>query len=216
MTFTVHDMLQRSPEWYAARVGLLTGSCAGDVLAVRKRGTGELAARKDLRRRLVAERVTGQSAEDTFQTRDMERGILLEADAFFAYECATGQGVQRVGFVTHNELKTGGSPDGYIGNWEGCLELKVPRSTTHLSYLQAGVLPDDYRAQCLHALWLTGAHWIDFCSFDPRFPEPLQLFRVRLERSEAEMAAYELAVTLFLDEVAADIAQLLQAVQEAA
>jgi len=202
MNFTVHDMPQRSTAWFQARVGLVTGSCAEPIIAVRKdKKTGELARRADLRRTLVVERLTGLTSEDTFVTYDMQRGLDLEADAFFAYEVATGQGVQRCGFVSHNAIKAGCSPDGFIGDWQGVLELKVPKSTTHLEYLQAGVLPDVYRAQCVHALWLTGAQWCDFCSFDPRFPEHLELFRVRLERDPAEMAAYELALTLFLDEV---------------
>jgi len=209
MNFTVHDMPQRSPAWFQARVGLVTGSCAEPIIAVRKdKKTGELARRADLRRTLVVERLTGLTSEDTFVTYDMQRGLDLEASAFFAYEVATGQGVQRCGFVSHNSIKAGCSPDGYIGNWEGILELKVPKSTTHLDYIQGGVIPEIYRAQCLHALWLTGAQWCDFCSFDPRFPEHLELFRVRLERDETEMAAYELALSLFLHEVDAAVEAL--------
>lgn len=209
MTFTPHFVTQRSDAWYQLRIGLLTGSCADAILSVRKRGTGELAKRADLRRRLVAERITGLSNDDDqFISNWMERGQTLEPLAFAAYEAATGQVAQRVGFVTHNTLKTGCSPDGYVGEWEGVLELKVPKSTTHLSYLQAGVLPEPYKAQCLHGIWLTGAKWCDFCSFDPRYPEALELFRVRYTPSDAEIASYELLVMRFLSEVEAEVEAL--------
>lgn len=200
--FTVHDVAQRSSEWHQLRLGLLTGSCAETVIAERKRGAGELKERVTLRRRLICERLTGLSAENGFQSDDMRRGSDLEPLAFAAYEARTGRIVQRVGFLKHNEHAAGCSPDGYVGEWTGVIELKCPKSTTHLEYIQAGILPPDYRGQCLHALWLTGAPWVDLCSFDPRFPAALELFIVRLERSELEMVAYENTVLKFLAEVA--------------
>lgn len=63
-----------------ARVGLLTASCAGDMMATIK--SGEAAARRDLRVRLVVERLTGVSQEDGFINAAMQRGIDKEADAF--------------------------------------------------------------------------------------------------------------------------------------
>jgi len=63
MSFTIIDAPQRSPEWYAARCGRLTGSAAGDMLA-RLKGNGEAAARRDLRMRLVLEILTGLPQED--------------------------------------------------------------------------------------------------------------------------------------------------------
>lgn len=208
MNFTAFDMPQRSPEWYAKRLGLLTGSCADAVIAERKRGTGELKERVQLRRRLVCERLTGLSAEDTFETDAMRRGRDLEPLAFAAYEAHTGLMVERVGFVAHNTLQAGCSPDGFVNGWEGLIELKVPKSTTHLEYLEAGVLPDAYRGQVIHALWLTGAHWCDFCSFDDRFASELEIFIVRVPRVEVEIAAYDTTVRKFLtecDEYAASI-----------
>lgn len=206
--FTVHDMPQRSPEWYQARLGLLTGSCADAVIAERKRGTGELKARKQLRLRLAAERLTKLSAEDQFVTAAMQRGIDMEPLAFSAYEAMTGLTAHPVGFVTHDLLKAGCSPDGRIGDFEGILELKCPAMTTHVDYLCEGKLPDEYRGQVLHALWLTGARWCDFCSFDDRFDESLELFRVRVERNDFEVAIYGRTAEAFLAEVDELVAKL--------
>ena len=57
MTGIVLDVAQRSPEWFAARCGRVTSTAAADMLATIK--SGEAAARRDLRTRLVCERLTG-------------------------------------------------------------------------------------------------------------------------------------------------------------
>lgn len=211
MSFTVHQIAQKSPEWFALRVGLLTGSCAGAVIQERKRGTGELAVRRDLRRRLVVERLTGLGVDDVpHKPHYMERGEALEPAAFAAYEAQTGQVVTSVGFVSHMTLKAGCSPDGYVGNWTGGVELKCPKSTTHLDYFEApDTLRQEYFGQAIHGLWLTGAAWWDICSFDDRFPAPLELVRVRVNREDVDLVAYELAVTLFLNEVQQDVDKVL-------
>jgi hypothetical protein len=201
-----HDE-QRTDAWKALRVGMVTGTCAADILAVRKRGSGELERRVTLRRRLVCERLTGRDSEDGTVTRAMRYGSEREPDAFRAYEARTGVLVKRVGFVAHDELMAGCSPDGYIRNWDGLLELKCPDSTTHLGYLLDGGIPEEYRPQLLHNLWITGAPWVDFVSFDDRLPEH-RLFIRRLERNDTEIAAYELAVRLFLGEVEAELSKV--------
>lgn len=197
---------QRVPEWYQARVGKMTGSCAADMLARIK--SGEAAARRDLRMRLVCERLTGQSQEDVYVSAAMQWGIDREADAFAAYEALTGHLASRVGFVAHDELEAGCSPDGEIGHYTGILELKCPKSSTHLRYLRAGVVPTDYLPQITHNLWITGAEWCDFVSFDDRFPAHLHVFQVRVQRSDVDLAAYELAVRLFLSEVEREAAEI--------
>jgi predicted phage-related endonuclease len=197
---------QRQPEWYAARVGKLTGSAAGDMLARIK--TGEAAARRDLRTRLVCERLTGQSQEDGFVSPAMQWGIEKEADAFAAYEAQTGTLVNRVGFLAHDTLPAGCSPDGEVGGYTGIIELKAPKSATHLKYIRAGTVPSDYLPQITHNLWITGAQWCDFASFDDRFPPALHLFRVRVERNQADIDAYELMARAFLNEVEAELAEL--------
>jgi hypothetical protein len=43
--------------------------------------------------------------------------------------------------------------------------------------------------------------WCDFVSFDPRLPEDLQLFVVRVNRDNEYIAKLEEEVVVFLDEV---------------
>lgn len=198
--FTVLECAQRSPEWFQARAGRLTGSVAADVFATLK-SKGEAAVRRDLRTALVIERLTGKAQEDDYENADMRRGRELEPLARAAYEARTGLLVEQSGFIAHNELLIGCSLDGHVGDFEGIVELKAPRSARHLSYLKSGVLPDEHRYQVAHNLFVTGAGWCDFVSFDPTFPEALQLFIVRVERDPKEMATYELAIRQFLTEV---------------
>ena len=170
--------------------------------------SGEAAARRDYRLQLVTERLTGEPAEDGFQSKDMERGVLLEADAFAAFESVTGELARRVGFLAHTEHMMGTSPDGIIGDYDGVLELKVPRSANHLRYLRAGVLPAEHVPQILHHLYITGARYASFVSFDPRFPPEMQVFHVRVERDETAIKAYEQKALAFLAEVDQEVAAL--------
>lgn len=204
---------QRTPAWFAARVGKLTASRAHNMLAKIK--TGEAAERRDLRVQLVVERLTGQPQEDGYVSPAMQRGNAKEADAFAAYEALTGNLASSVGFLAHDELPAGCSPDGEIGGFRGLLELKCPKSATHLGYLRSRRVPSDYLAQITHSLWITGAEWCDFVSFDDRFPPALQIFHQRVNRADVDIAAYELTARLFLDEVekeTAEVSKLAEAV----
>lgn len=202
--FAIIDAPQRSAEWFAARLGRVTGSRAADVLATIK--SGEAADRRNYRVELVLERLTGQPADaDGFTTADMQRGIELEPEARAAYEAQTGLLVTQTGFLAHRELQAGCSLDGHVGDFEGLVEIKCPRSANHLDALRAGGVPAKYLPQITHNLWVTGAQWCDFVSYDPRFPEPLRLHIARVTREDVDIAAYEGKVRAFLAEVDAEV-----------
>lgn len=204
--FTEIDVPQGSEEWLQARVGLLTGSVAHDVLAVVK--TGEAAARRDLRMRLVVERITGQSCDEPFTSRDVERGKALEGEARMAYEAHTGAMVRTSGFLCATDYPIGVSLDGHVGDYDGIIECKCPRAANHFEIIRAGGLPKKYLAQLLHGLFVTGAQWADFVSYCPQFPSDLQLYVYRLERDEAQIADYARKVIEFLGEVDAEQASV--------
>lgn len=209
MTFTICTAEQRSDEWRRARAGRVTGSKASDLLANGK-GRAEAVSRRDYRCQLLAERLTGQPQDDTYVNAAMQWGIDQEANAFKAYEDFGGHMVRRTGFLACNELPIGCSLDGDVDNFTGIIELKCPKTATHLKYLRAGVVPPDYVPQIVHNLLVSGAQWCDFASFDPRLPEPLQLFVVRHQRDDKEIASYELALSLFLSELERDVAEMRQ------
>lgn len=203
MRFAIVNADQRSAEWFQARAGRLTGSRAADMLATIK--SGEAAARRDYRMQLVTERLTGQPQEDGFVNAAMQRGIDLEPMAFAAYEAVTGNVAVRTGFLSHTTHLAGCSLDGHVENFAGIVELKCPKSSTHLRYLKDGGVPKDYLPQVTHNLWISGAEWCDFLSYDDRFPSELQVFYVRVLAKDLDMAGYEASALKFLAEVDTEV-----------
>lgn len=199
---TIINIEQRSPEWFAARLGRVTGSRAKDVIATIK--TGEAAARRDYRLELVVERLTGRRDEDGFTSKEMQRGTDLEPEAFAAYEAETGHLVRRTGFVQFDGLMVGCSLDGDVENLTGLIEIKCPKMATHFGYLQSDRVPSNHMPQILHNLWVTGASWCDFVSFDDRFPDGMRLVVRRVLRDQKAIDAYAEQVKVFLAEVDRD------------
>lgn len=202
---TILELEQRTPEWHQARLGRVGGSDVDAMLSTIK--SGEAAARRDLRMRLVCERLTGRVPEAGYVNAEMQRGIEMEPIARAVYEAETGAMVQAIGYVQHDELMAGYSPDGFVGA-DGIIEVKCPKTATHLKYLRDGRVPLDYLGQCQHALWITGRAWIDFISFDDRLPEALAFFCVRLTRDAAMVDAYDASIKTFLASVDTELEAL--------
>lgn len=199
MTFTIINAEQRSPEWFAARAGRLTGSRAADMLATIK--SGEAAGRRNLRAQLVLERVTGKPQEQTFESAAMRQGAEREAAALDRLEAELGYILTRTGFLAADGLMAGCSLDGHVGNFERIVEAKAPLAATHLEYLKSGKVPGEYLKQITHNLWISGAQACDWLSYNPDFPEHLQTKIVEVARDEAAIAAYDTAARAFLAEV---------------
>lgn len=196
-------MIQGSPEWFAARCGLATASRFGDVLAKIK--SGESAGRRNYRAQLVCERLTGVPSE-SYSNAAMEWGTKTEPYARMAYEALKGVMVHEAGFIRHESLAAGASPDGLIDD-DGGIEIKCPQTATHIDTLLKG-MPVEHLPQIHGTLWITGRQWWDFASFDPRLPERLQLYVERVYRNESYIKAMEAEITKFLGEVDELIAKL--------
>ena len=204
---------QGSAEWFAARIGHLTSSRIADAVRKRKRkgknGSSEddLQCRIDLRLELAVERVT-QKISEHYVSRWMERGLLMEPAARFAYEQRMDTETERVGFVLHPQIEwAGASPDGFVGV-DGHVEFKVPKPQTHAKYLIAECVPEIYQPQMMWQMACSGRKWNDFVSYCDDFPAPLDLFICRLERDDERIAQMEAEARKFLEEVAATVSQL--------
>lgn len=208
--FTVVDVEQRSPEWFAARLGRVTASKAGDMLARTRNGWG--ASRDNLKWALVLERMTGRPQERAFTTPAMQDGIEREASAIAAYEAQTGHLVQTCGFLRHDALMAGASLDGYLGDFETLLSIKCRQPKAHAEHLLTGAIPSEALAQMRHELWLTGAQVHHYVSFNPDFPEGAQLRVKVLSASDLDVASYEGELRAFLAEIDAAEAALRKAV----
>lgn len=199
------DCQQGTPEWHLARAGKVTASCISDVMAKIK--TGEAAARRDYKATIVAEILTGTGQGDSYISPPMQWGMDQEPYARAAYEVAKSVLVDQVGFVLHPTIERAGmSPDGVVGG--GLVEIKCPKTATHIQYLLSGKVPAQYQPQMLWQMACAEAPWVDFVSFDPRLSPELQLFVVRYDRDEARIKEMESEVGLFLSEVDAMVAAL--------
>ena len=167
--------------------------------------TGEAAARANLRTQLVLERLTGRVQEAGFVTQAMQDGIDREETARCLYTDTVGWSVDQVGFVSHDDLMAGCSPDGVIGSFDGIVEIKCPIATTHLAFIKSGLVPDKYVRQCVHNMWITGAKWCDYVSYQPDFPEQVQMCMKRIKRDEKTIENYEAKVKAFLAEVDTEV-----------
>jgi predicted phage-related endonuclease len=207
MNFTVIDVEQGSPEWHAARVAKLTGSRAPDMMATIKSGAWS-ASRRNLCVGMALERMTGKPYERSFSSRVTTQGKEGEPLLLSTYEAKSGNIVERTGFLSVDGMPIGCSLDGSVNNFEGIVEGKFPESATHRDYLKSQQIPEIYRYQCIHNMWVSNARWCDFVSFDPSWPEHMQYMCIRMERNEQEIATYAAAVTRFLAEVTVEYNEL--------
>ena len=204
MTLHVYeDMEQRSPEWYAARAGIVTASVVGKLITPTLKVADNDTSRGVIAS-LVAERITGV-VEPTFTTDDMWRGILHEPYARDIYSGHYQQAVE-CGFMKleGDGWTVGYSPDGLVAD-EGLIEIKCPKAKGHVNTILADAVPSYYMAQCQAALFVSGRKWLDYVSFhaglplfvkrvhpDPDWFEAIVLAASKFEKTAAEMvAAYE-------------------------
>jgi hypothetical protein len=198
------DLVQRSPEWFALRAGHLTSSVIGKALSTKRSGDRTQAA-VDLMDELAAEQVTGVPAK---RVNPLHWGADHEDEARASYAFLTNAEVVKVGFVPHPTIANAGcSPDSLVGA-DGALEIKAPTSATHLRTLLAGDVAEEHLPQLHWVLACTGREWIDFLSYDPRFPAPLQFFQKRVLRDETIIASMESDARDFLAEVGGKLLKL--------
>lgn len=160
-----YNIEQGSEAWHDIRTGKFTASIFSDVVAGESTDTY-----KKLIISIAGQIISGIS-EPTYSNADMERGIELEPFAAIQYEeIMQGLDVVKCGFISpDDELLSkwvGVSPDRLVGD-DGGLEIKCPRMVTHLNYIKANRLPNEYKWQVQGSLFVTGLDWWDFMSFYP-------------------------------------------------
>jgi len=199
--------------WLAQRIAKVTASRISDVIAKTK--TGVSTSRQNYLIQIVTERLTGKKADSGFVNQAMLDGIERESAARELYERTRGVSVTEVGFFDHPVIKnSGASPDGAVnseeeGKYAGLIEIKCPIETTHTNTLISKSVPSKYIPQMQWQLACTNARWVDFVSYNPNFPEELQLFVARVDRDDSYIIGQlEVEVVKFLDEVEQTILKL--------
>lgn len=184
---------QGSEKWFLERMGRATASQFHHILA---KGAGK--GRKDYMKKLIVERLTNVPMEG-FDNADTRRGIEQEPYAKMAYTAKTFNIVEDSGFIKHDEIKAGCSPDGLIGD-DGMIEIKSVKETVQLETIR-NKMPKSHLPQINGCLWITGRKWCDFVSYSPNLPDNLSLYVERIRRSDADILYIERDVRQFLTEL---------------
>lgn len=199
------EIVQGSDEWKQIRLGKVTASRVADIVAKTK--SGYSTSRANYAAQLICERLTGIPT-DGFTNDAMRWGTETEPQARSAYEFYRDVDVDQVAFVPHPSIAdTGASPDGLVGT-DGLVEIKCPNTATHIETLTGKAVPAKYVTQIQWQLCCTGREWCDFVSYDPRMPEAMQFFCVRVHRVPEIIEELEGEVITFLGEVRSKIARL--------
>lgn len=189
---------QGSQEWLKARLGVITASCAYDLLPSKK-GGGFKQARQTYMNELIAEVCTGTCEE--LSAKPLEWGKVNEIAARAAYQFEANEVIQDGGFIYGHDKRVGCSPDGLIVGKNKGLELKCPYSSrTHIDFILDGKIKDEYLTQCQWSMWVAGFDEWAFASFDPRMKK--QMIHVQIiERDLEMMTLFNEIVPQFISEM---------------
>lgn len=188
---------QGTSEWFSARLGIATASRYSDIMARTP------APKNNYLAELVAERLTG-TREEGYKSAEMQWGNDYEPVARLNYKLRNPNSVVRqCGIFIHDEIECGASPDGLVDE-DGTIEIKCPKTATHIQTLKSGKLPTKYYWQVQGQLWITGRKWCDFISYDPRLPENSSYICIRVERDENKIELLENTIKEFMEQVKED------------
>lgn len=230
----VQTATQGGGDWIQSRIGKITASRMAEVMdrsAINRKfcpgckvkldncrelmnchacgfGGAESSRRFNYKWETVIERITGQVGQH-YVSPDMEYGTSGERPARLEYELRYDAEAIKVGFVLHPTMDfVGASPDFLVGS-DGMGEIKVPRLAKHMKWLAAGILPEEYREQCMTGMNCCERSWCDFISYSPQdpdddqrlyLPREMQMFRLRVERDDKMIAAMDEESVRFNDE----------------
>lgn len=164
MIFEYSGAPQRSPEWFALRLGKVTASRLCDWLSVSKAAATKgkpLKARLDYEKELIFERTFGTSFEK-FVSGAMQDGNDFEDFARVQYEKITGTLAEPCG-CWYNDYFVA-SPDSVVGD-DGLLEIKVLKDNSFTEVLSEGV-PEKHWQQIQGQLWASGRKWCDYVAIN--------------------------------------------------
>ena len=176
---------QGSQDWLIDRLGIPTGSQFHRLLTPRLKPSASATA---YLYELLADDYAPMPQGDSAGAW-ADRGIEMEAEAVKWYEFDRDAKVEQVGFILTDDGKTGGSPDGLVGD-DGGVEIKCKKLTTHIGYL-LGEDEHAHRCQCQGYLWLTGRKWWDLVFYNPVLPPVVRRYEPEQEWLDAFLPELE-------------------------
>ena len=181
----VHLDAQGSPEWLAARRGVITASRFKDCRDKLKTGAPSKACLGYAMD--VARERSGGLVPPLFQSAAMRTGTIEEPVARMMREAETGEFIEESGFITTDDQKFGMSVDGLIGE-HGIWECKTMVSSATLFTALVYCDISEYREQCVGGLWMLRKQWVDLSLW---CPDLSLLHTIRIHRDEDEIQRLE-------------------------
>ena len=190
----IHNCTQGSHEWLQLRLGKITGSRLKKMMAKDNLGLID---------ELIAEEQVGIPDDDDFVSEEMQRGIDMEPLAIQEYSNITGNEVEHPCMLQSEDWPIlCQSPDGYIGT-TGAVEIKCPKTKTHIKYIRMGKIPNEYKEQ-VWAYFLVNPdlQWLDFVSYDPRLTiKPIWILHVTREELQEELNTARVELIKFINKL---------------
>lgn len=161
------DCEQNSPEWYAARLGKFTASNMHRIISpLGKQSTSAHKYVTDI----IAEIVTGQSAEKFKGNIHTERGKTLEDEAADYYAMLRQVELKKVGLCVTDDDTMCASPDRFVDG-DGILEIKTCLSSIMVEYWEhenKEQIEQEHRPQTQCCLMINDKRlWIDTMLYCP-------------------------------------------------
>lgn len=199
----IENAAQRTPDWYRARLGNITGSRVGDLMKYprgKKEGFSDtamnyiyqLAAERSMNPSIVEDDdLFGEYLEQVdYSTRSMRFGTEQEANARELYQRITGRRIVDVGSCRHRSIPHfSSSPDGFYydenKSERGCIEIKCPSQHVYMKYvseihnsLSLLKVEPKYFYQCMSHILCCRARWTDFIAYCPFQSSPIHIVRI--------------------------------------
>ena len=167
-------MEQLTEEWFASRLGKITGSKKAHLLL------SGAATRKTLLVQLFRETALA-SAKDIPQTAAMAEGTRLEPEAVAAYSDKTGYPVHGENdYIIHpDEPRFAFSPDGLVRD-DGGVEAKCRIPEQHLHRMLYGIDKEELHQIEWGLFCSPERQWWDYLGYCPELPEKIRLFTRRI------------------------------------
>lgn len=173
------DIKQNDDEWEKFRLGKVTGSKLGCVMANFGKAFGPPA--HDYALKIALERITGYGDTDAYSNSHMDRGHEQEPLARALYEETYFCDVLNGGFFDLEDK--GCSPDGLVGE-HGLIEIKSVIAKVHHANVKRNDVDPAYKWQVAGNLMFSKRDWIDFVSYCQSYPAGKKLFAVRKHKKE--------------------------------
>lgn len=158
-----HDIIQRSPEWFAIRAGKWTASHGAEIM-----GGLTTSGLNNLIKDVAWGRVFGPT-DPGFQSDAMARGAALEEEAVNWFAFDQDATVEPMGFVVHPTIPNlGWSPDGLFSDRRWAVEIKCPLHRAWIDTEAAREVPSEYRWQCRLACFVGNLDGLSFLSYHPQ------------------------------------------------